>query len=141
MPRYIIENTSGDQRQMDYEASDEAEAIRHYISHHSPLGSLLQERTEDNYKGWKKIEISIGPATCDECFTPSDENPCRDCKQIKIKCSDIEWDTDGQEVDLPTEVVIEVSQAEWEDDDTLAADTLSDEHGFCIKALVTEEIK
>lgn len=48
----------------------------------------------------------------------------------KVKFSNIQWDTDGQEVDLPTEVTLEV-----DDDLDIAyegADVLSDKYGWCV---------
>jgi hypothetical protein len=93
MPRFIIETTSGDQRQHEYEARDEAEALRHFISHQFPIPELLAERDEDNYKGWKKIEISIGPGVCDECFEPSPNTKiCTDCAEDKLHAEQEEND-------------------------------------------------
>lgn len=43
--------------------------------------------------------------------------------------SDIDWDTDGQNVDLPTEIPI---QGNVPDEDI--ADYLSDHYGFCVKS-------
>ncbi len=84
MPRYVIEMTSENftcPQQFDYEAVDEVEALRHFISHHSPIARLLTEREGEQYKGWKKIELSIGPAVCDECFEPSpDTAVCAECQ-------------------------------------------------------------
>ena len=55
---------------------------------------------------------------------------------MKIKLYNIEQDTDGEIVDLPTEVIIENPTEEMYDavggfDDVLA-DYLSDEYGFCV---------
>ena len=47
----------------------------------------------------------------------------------------IEWDTDGEEVDLPSEITARVP------DDTEFADYLSDTYGFCVKALSVEPVK
>lgn len=54
----------------------------------------------------------------------------------KIKLYNIEWDTDYEDVDLPTEVIIdnpteEMCEAVGGFDDVLA-DYLSDEYGFCV---------
>mgnify|MGYP006886080720 CR=1 FL=1 len=49
---------------------------------------------------------------------------------MKVRFSNIHWDTDGEEVDLPTEVTMNV-----EDDldvELQGADVLSDEYGWCI---------
>lgn len=104
MPRYIIELTSGSQRQMEYEAFSEAEALRHFIAHHSPFHECLVERTEIQYKGWKKFELSIGPGVCDQCFEPSDTKICADC----VKASQFECEECGNDFDLD-----EQSEREW----------------------------
>jgi hypothetical protein len=45
---------------------------------------------------------------------------------MKVICSDIRWDTDGQEIDdLPTELTVEVLEVEN------VGDALSDETGWC----------
>lgn len=49
---------------------------------------------------------------------------------MKIKIWDIKWDTDGEEVDLPTQVVREVGADFCTNQDT--TDLLSDEFGFCV---------
>ena len=46
----------------------------------------------------------------------------------KFHATDIVWYTDGEEVDLPDDVIIE---AEEED---AVVDTLSDEYGWCIQS-------
>lgn len=52
---------------------------------------------------------------------------------MKVRFHDIVWDTDGEQVDLPTEVTLEV-----EPDTVLpeeAADTLSDKFGWCVQSV------
>jgi hypothetical protein len=49
--------------------------------------------------------------------------------RMKIKTTSIDWDTDGEEVDLPQVVELEV-----EDEDSIA-DALSDKYGWCISSL------
>jgi len=44
---------------------------------------------------------------------------------MKIKCTDINWDTDGEAIDLPTQLTVDVENVEE------VADALSDETGFC----------
>jgi hypothetical protein len=51
---------------------------------------------------------------------------------MKLRCFEIDWDTDGEAVDLPTEVVVEVEE---EDE---AADALSDRFGWCVNSLSIE---
>ena len=53
-----------------------------------------------------------------------------------IKLINIEWETDGNEVDLPTEVIIEDY-----DKDKSYADILSDEFGWLVKSVAIEEYK
>lgn len=50
-----------------------------------------------------------------------------------VKAFDIVWDTDGEQVDLPTIVSLEVS-----DDTDLEieiADILSDKYGWCVRSV------
>jgi hypothetical protein len=49
----------------------------------------------------------------------------------------IDWDTDGEEIDLPKEVTIPESVAKEHNagDDTAVADYLSDEYGWCVNSL------
>ena len=49
---------------------------------------------------------------------------------MKIKLFDISWDTDGLQIDLPSEVVMEVD--EDIDLENEAADLLSDKFGWCV---------
>jgi len=54
---------------------------------------------------------------------------------MKVKFTNIDWDTDGEEVgDLPTETVIEVDAADWSEDDIgeFGADWLSDKFDWCV---------
>lgn len=57
---------------------------------------------------------------------------------MKIKFSNIVWDTDGEEVDLPSEVTLEVD----EDSDVAldGADMLSDKYGWCVVSFSFEEV-
>jgi len=61
-----------------------------------------------------------------------------------IRCYNIKWDTDGEEIDLPGEVVIEIEEEEGIDLETLVneqgADVLSDEYGWCIFGYNWEEV-
>ena len=61
-----------------------------------------------------------------------------------IRLYDIEWDTDGEEWDLPKEVIIEkpskdLIEAVYTYDDKLA-DYLSDTYGFCLHSFKSEEL-
>ena len=49
---------------------------------------------------------------------------------MRVRFFDISWDTDGEDVDLPTDVTLEVD--EDIDLDTQGADELSDEFGWCV---------
>ena len=52
---------------------------------------------------------------------------------MKIKTTRIDWDTDGQKVDLPQQIELEV------DHEDEIADKLSDEYGWCIHGLAYEK--
>lgn len=49
---------------------------------------------------------------------------------MKVKVFGIVWDTDGEDVDLPSEVTLEVS--EDTDLENEIADILSDKYGWCV---------
>jgi hypothetical protein len=58
---------------------------------------------------------------------------------MKIRCFDIEWDTDGEEVELPSEVFVDIDIDTEDEDESLetlvneqGADALSDLHGWCV---------
>jgi hypothetical protein len=55
----------------------------------------------------------------------------------RIRFTNIVWDTDGEELDLPTETTLAV-----ESDADLAdlADVLSDEYGWCVMSFDHEQI-
>ncbi len=65
--------------------------------------------------------------------------------KLKIHVSDIEWDTDGEDVNLPEEIIISNPTMEMLDDiDGYAdaiADYLSDEYGFCVNNFNAEVVK
>ena len=48
-----------------------------------------------------------------------------------VKVTDIEWDTDGEDVDLPTECIVEVPYDATTDQ---IVDKLSNEYGYCINS-------
>ena len=93
MPKYIIELTSANPvcpEQIEYEARDEAEAIRHYLAHYSSsINAMLVPQDGPQYEGWQKIELSIGPhpapfGECEDCEFPLDslDYPrCEDCQE------------------------------------------------------------
>lgn len=60
-------------------------------------------------------------------------------KRVKVHCSDIEWDTDGEDASLPQEKDVWIAEIDAKsDDDTLGdliCDLLASELGFCIKGL------
>ena len=58
---------------------------------------------------------------------------------MTIRFYAIEWDTDGEEVDLPSEVTLEVD-ADL-DLDVDGADVLSDKYGWCVNGFMWEEVK
>ena len=56
----------------------------------------------------------------------------------KYKATDIDWDTDGEEVDLPTEVTFEMEDDE--DPSLEGANAISDKIGWCVNSFSFEEI-
>lgn len=56
------------------------------------------------------------------------------------KITDIDWDTEGEEVDLPTKVQIDVDIEENDDVDDILASRLSDEYGWTVNSFNYEDI-
>lgn len=60
----------------------------------------------------------------------------KNCNTIKVKCTEIQWDTNGDRKilkTLPNEVVLTIEdycEGDYLDDEI--ADMLSDEYGFCL---------
>jgi len=49
---------------------------------------------------------------------------------MRIRCFDIDYDTDGEDVDLPQEIIIDLDDDE--DPEYDSADAISDITGWCI---------
>lgn len=58
----------------------------------------------------------------------------------KIRVSDIEWETDGADVDLPTVVVLDIEELSSEYAVEIAVDKVSDKYGFLINSCETVDI-
>ena len=58
----------------------------------------------------------------------------------KYICTDICWDTDGEDTDLPEEVELEIEAEDGVDVDELLADKLSDEYEFCVESFHYREV-
>lgn len=64
-------------------------------------------------------------------------------KYTKFRITNIDWDTDGEEVDLPKELVIEMCQEyvlAYEDFDEAVSELLSDNYGWCVNGFCFEEL-
>ena len=64
-------------------------------------------------------------------------------KYTKFRIMNIDWDTDGEEVDLPKELVIEMSQEyvlAYDDFDEAVSELLSDNYGWCVNGFCFEEL-
>lgn len=55
---------------------------------------------------------------------------------MKVWVKGIEWDTDGEDVDLPSDVTIEVEDGLSDDD---VVDRVSDKYGWCISSVCKVE--
>lgn len=58
---------------------------------------------------------------------------------MKYRVTDVRWDTDGEQIDLPTEFTVELELSEIVED--LLGDWLSDTVGFCHFGFEFEEIE
>ena len=52
---------------------------------------------------------------------------------MELRITDIEWDTDGKEADLPPEVILDAAAEGIEDPEAEVADWLADRYGWCVK--------
>ena len=61
---------------------------------------------------------------------------------VKFRVYDIDWDTDGEDVDLPNEIEVNVPAevVDYDDVNDYISDWLSDEYGFCHNGFLLEEI-
>jgi len=68
---------------------------------------------------------------------PYDEASEDGAPMIVVK--DIDWDTDGDDVDLPETVKIPASEIDEESDEDAVADWLSDRYGYCVESYEIDE--
>lgn len=63
-------------------------------------------------------------------------------KDVKFRVYNIDWDTDGEDVDLPNEIEVNVPAevVDYDDVNDYISDWLSDEYGFCHNGFLLEEI-
>jgi hypothetical protein len=64
-------------------------------------------------------------------------------RTVEVKLTGIEWDTDGEQVELPFDTTVWVEADETDTDDQImdaAVDKASDETGWCISGVATKEI-
>jgi hypothetical protein len=56
--------------------------------------------------------------------------------KIKVKFYNIDWDTEGQDIDLPNQVTLEIT--ENFDLEQCGANLLSDQYGYCVNSFIFE---
>lgn len=107
------------------------------------LGTIIEEET-DKDSPFTDAETLIADA--EEAVT-SIVDECReeDEETIKVRVTDIEWDTDDEDdddlEDLPTEMTIEISKDIEEDDiEEAVGDAITEETGFLHKGFAYEII-
>lgn len=57
---------------------------------------------------------------------------------MELKVVNIDWDTDGEEVELPSEVIIDTQAEGIENPEMEVADWLSDRFGWCVNSFSIE---
>ena len=57
---------------------------------------------------------------------------------MKYRVFDIDYDTDGEDIDLPTELTLELEDGVSPDDEL--ADLISDETGWCVNGFNYEKL-
>lgn len=56
-------------------------------------------------------------------------------KKFKIELKGIKWDTDGQRVKLPKDLVVEIDARDRDEAEQFAVDAASDKTGWCINSV------
>ena len=59
-------------------------------------------------------------------------------RTTKYRVTEVQWDTDGYDVDLPREFVVELEPSE--DSELLLSDWLSDTTGYCHHGFVFQQL-
>lgn len=57
---------------------------------------------------------------------------------MNVRITDIVWDTDGEQVNLPEEVTVDTAAEGIEDPEAQIADWLSDRYGWCVTSFSQE---
>lgn len=73
----------------------------------------------------------LGSTSSDDAWLDSNEQLM---ENISVEITNIEWETDNEDVDLPTKVTLDIN-----DPTTDIADALSDEYGFLVKNYCIED--
>lgn len=60
---------------------------------------------------------------------------------MKVRFLNIVWDTDGEQVDLPTDVTLDTDLENEEDVQYRGADVLSDTYGWCVESFNYEIVE
>lgn len=59
---------------------------------------------------------------------------------VNVEIYDIEWDDDGEDVDLPTEVDATIEYSDGDEMDDLISDYLSNEYGYCVDDFIYDVV-
>lgn len=118
-----------------YAMTDEGCAVYCYNNDSFDWQDLINQTGSDVFKCiCDKLHLKItwlGSTASDDVWVDSDEQLMED---FSVEITNIEWETDGEEVELPTEVTLDIK------DPTIdIADALSDEYGFLIKHYCIED--
>lgn len=65
------------------------------------------------------------------------------CINMEFIVTNIKWDTDGEDIDLPKTILVNVNPEDLEDEDIsdILADEISDRTGFCHYSFSYEQLK
>jgi ferritin-like protein len=112
--------------------------------HLKALTDARDEMGGSRYDGEDKPKHTIyeGKNTKKRMNEEFDYDPKSYGDDVKFRVYDIAWDTDGEDVDLPDEVVVDVPAevVDYGDVNDFIADYLSDEYGFCHNGFLIDEI-
>lgn len=146
---FTVEDGDSTEEIVDKLIQSEEEAIEAYedlipdtdLDLHTMLCGFLKDERE-HLKALTDAKDEMGGSRYDGEDKPKHTIYESSEDDVKFRVYDIDWDTDGEDVDLPDEVVVTVPGDVYADagSSSYISDWLSDEYGFCHNGFLIDEI-
>lgn len=146
---FTVEDGDSTEEIVDKLIQSEEEAIEAYedlipdtdLDLHTMLCGFLKDERE-HLKALTDAKDEMGGSRYDDEDKPKHTIYESAQDDVKFRVYDIDWDTDGEDVDLPNEVVVTVPGDVYADagSSSYISDWLSDEYGFCHNGFLIDEI-